>query len=201
MAGDLLIALLVFVNVTLFTPGPNNVMLMTTGLNFGFRRAQPHVWGVTLGFAFMVLLVGLGLGAVFTAFPVLHTILKYGGAAYLLYLAWMIARSGPVREGSGEGTPISFFRAAAFQWINPKGWVMAIGGVSAYAAILGFPANMLLIAGLFGVFGLFSSCTWVLFGSALRRILRNPTAVRVFNIAMALALAASLIPVFLEDRL
>jgi threonine/homoserine/homoserine lactone efflux protein len=174
-------------------------MLMTTGLNFGFRRAQPHMWGVTLGFSLMVLVVGLGLGAVFTAVPILYTVLKYAGAAYMLVLAWQIARSGPVEEKGGErGRPIGFFEAAAFQWVNAKAWVMAVGGVSTYAAIAGFPANMFLIAGIFCFFGTMSSASWVLFGSALRRLITSPRAVRIFNVTMGLALAASLVPVFLE---
>src|SRR4029077_3147114 len=101
-------AFILFAVVTLFTPGPNNVMLMTTGLNFGLRRAQPHVLGVTLGFSFMVLVVGLGLGAVFSAWPVLYTIIKYAGAAYILYLAWLIGRSDSVEEGGGSACPGSF---------------------------------------------------------------------------------------------
>jgi threonine/homoserine/homoserine lactone efflux protein len=199
MSHELLAALLVFVVVTLFTPGPNNLMLMASGLTFGFRGAQPHVWGVTIGFSVMVLLVGLGLGAVFAAVPILYTVLKYAGAAYLVYLAFVIARSGPVRDsGEGRSRPIGFLEAAAFQWINPKGWVMAVGGISTYGAILAFPLNSLLISALFGAFGVFSCWSWVLFGSGLRRFLTNPRAVRIFNVAMALALVASLIPVFVE---
>ena len=198
MGQELFAAFLVFAAVTLFTPGPNNVMLMASGLNFGFRGAQPHAWGVTLGFSFMVLVVGMGLGAVFAAIPLLYTILKYAGAAYLLYLAWSIAVSGPVKEGEARRRPMTFLDAAAFQWINPKGWVMAIGGVSTYAGIFAFPFNMLTIALVFGGLGILSSWTWVLFGSVLRPFLANPRIVRVFNLTMAAGLVASLVPVFLE---
>src|SRR5262245_35169175 len=126
MPSELLWALLVFVVVTLFTPGPNNAMLMASGLNFGFRRGLPHLWGVALGFAVMVLAVGLGLGALFAAYPAAYTVLKYVGAAYLLYLAWQIASASPHEEGGDpRGRPITFLEAAAFQWLNPKGWVMA----------------------------------------------------------------------------
>lgn len=199
MQADLLAALVAFCIVTLITPGPNNVMLMATGLNFGFRRAQPHLWGVTLGFAVMVLAVGLGLGAVFATWPALYVLLKYAGAAYLLYLAWLIANAEPVEPGdSTGGAPITFLQAAAFQWVNPKGWVMAVGSVSAYAAVAPFPYNMLLIAMLFGVFGIFSSVTWVVLGQTLRRLLRNKRAVRSFNVAMAIALVASLLPILAD---
>jgi threonine/homoserine/homoserine lactone efflux protein len=196
MQADLLAALVAFCVVTLITPGPNNVMLMASGLNFGFRRAQPHLWGVTLGFAVMVLAVGLGLGAMFAAWPALYVLLKYLGAAYLLYLAWLIATAEPVEPGEAAGgSPITFLHAVAFQWVNPKGWVMAVGSVSAYAAVAAFPYNMMLIAMLFGVLGIVSSVTWVMLGQTLRHLLRHKRAVRVFNIAMGLALVASLWPI------
>ena len=200
MSTELLAGLAAFALVTLFTPGPNNLMLLASGLNFGFRRALPHLIGVPTGFAAMVLIVGLGLGAVFAAYPLAHTVIKYVGGAYLLYLAWKIANAGPVDATKGERSqPMTFLQAVAFQWVNPKAWVMAVGGVATYAAITGFPFNMMLIASVFGTFGLVSSSTWVMFGSGLRRVIRDARAVRVLNVVMALALAASLIPVFTGD--
>ncbi len=195
---DLLVALAVFCLVTLFTPGPNNLMLMTSGLNFGVRRGVPHMLGVVFGFSLMVLIVGLGLGAIFEAWPLLYVALKYAGAAYLLYLAWQIAVSMPPQSHDSARRPISFFQAAAFQWVNPKAWVMAVGAVSTYAAVAPFPFNVLVIAALFGVFGLASSGTWLGFGAALQRVLKDPHAVRVFNIVMALLLVASLYPIFAD---
>ncbi|MGE0849888.1 MAG: LysE family translocator [Hyphomicrobiaceae bacterium] len=166
MGTELQWALLMFVVVTLFTPGPNNTMLMSSGLNFGFRRGLPHLWGVALGFAFMVLAAGLGLGAVFHAYSLLYTGLKYVGAAYLLYLAWQIATSAAhEEEGTADDKAITFLQAAAFQWLNPKGWVMAVGAVSTYAAIAAFPANVALMAFLFGALGVLSSATWLGFGT------------------------------------
>ena len=198
MSSELLWALLLFVVVTLFTPGPNNTMLMTTGLNFGFRRGLPHLWGVALGFAVMVLAVGLGLGALFQAYPAAYTVLKYAGAAYLLYLAWQIATAGEIQEGEAAGRPIGFMEAAAFQWLNPKGWVMTVGAVSTYAAVAAFPFNMLLMAGLFGSLGILSSATWLGFGTGLKRVLTSPGAVRAVNITMALLLVASLWPILAD---
>lgn len=199
MSADLLGALVVFCAVTLFTPGPNNVMLMTSGLNHGFARSLPHQLGVAFGFAFMVALVGVGLGAMFTAYPILYAVLKYAGAAYLLYLAWAIATSGPMEDAEGStGRPMTFIEAALFQWVNPKAWVMAVGAMSAYAGVAAFPWNVIIITALFGLLGLPSCGAWVLFGSALRRVLTNATAVRAFNIAMALALVASLWPVLAD---
>ncbi len=199
---ELLVALALFCIVTLFTPGPNNLMLMTSGLNFGVRRGMPHLLGVVLGFAGMVLIVGLGLGAIFERWPLLYVALKYGGAAYLLYLAWQIAVSLPPGPGGDSaGRPIGFVQAAAFQWVNPKAWVMAVSSVSTYAAVAPFPVNVFVIAALFGVLGLASSGTWLGFGVALQRVLKNPRAVRVFNIIMALLLVASLYPIFAEGLL
>jgi threonine/homoserine/homoserine lactone efflux protein len=172
---------------------------MASGLNFGFRRALPHLWGESLGFSEMVLAVGFGLGAVFEAYPAAYTALKYGGAAYLLYLAWHIAVAGALEEGgNGAGRPIGFMEAAAFQWLNPKAWVMAVGAVSTYAAVAAFPANVLLMAGLFGALGTLSSATWLGFGTGLKRLLGNPRVVRAVNLIMALLLVASLWPILAD---
>lgn len=196
---DLLLALAVFCVVTLFTPGPNNLMLMTSGLNFGFRRGLPHLLGVTLGFTAMVLIVGFGLGAIFEAWPLLYVVLKYAGAAYLLYLAWEIAVSKPPGHGGeSSGRPIGFLQAAAFQWVNPKAWVMAVGAISTYAAVAAFPFNVLVIAALFGVLGFASSGTWLGFGTALQRVLTDARAIRIFNVVMALLLVASLYPIIAD---
>jgi threonine/homoserine/homoserine lactone efflux protein len=199
-APDLLLALATFCTVTLFTPGPNNLMLMASGLNYGFWRSLPHYWGVTLGFTFMVLLVGFGLGSVFSHVPALYTALKIIGAVYLLYLAWEIAHAGPIDEAdSGDrGKPMTFLQAALFQWVNPKAWVMAVGAVSAYAGVATFPWNVLIIAGLFALIGCVSSGTWVLFGARLRPILTVPRAVRIFNATMAALLVASLWPILVD---
>ncbi len=197
MSHQLLAAFLLFAAVALFTPGPNNVMLMASGVNFGFRRTQPHIVGVVLGFGFMIFLVALGAGSVFTVFPQLHTVLKYVGAAYLLYLAWKIAIAEPGHESDrARAQPMTFLQAAAFQWVNAKGWTIAVGASATYAALAPFPWNAAVMAGLFVCVGFFSSATWALFGTALRPLLTNPTAARVFNIAMGLALVASLYPVF-----
>lgn len=196
MNTDLAAALLLFVVVTLVTPGPNNAMLMATGLTFGFRRGLPHLLGVALGFGFMTLAVGLGLGAALLAAPMAYAVLKYVGAAYLLYLAWVIATARPeMGDIAATGRPITFLQAAMFQWLNPKAWVMAVGAVSTYAAVAAFPFNTLLIAGLFGILGLLSSALWLGFGTALRRLLKSPRAARALNITMALLLVLSVWPV------
>jgi threonine/homoserine/homoserine lactone efflux protein len=199
MSQSLLIAFLMFAFVMFFTPGPNNVMLLSSGLTYGFRRTLPHMAGITIGFAFMVGAVGLGLGTIFIAYPVLQTVLKYAGAAYLIYLAVAIAISGKAPSGAGHRRgPMTFWGAAMFQWVNAKGWVMVIGTITAYAAIASFPWNIVIQTAISLVMGTLSTVAWALFGSALRPLLRSPRMVRAFNILMAVLLLASLYPVFMD---
>jgi threonine/homoserine/homoserine lactone efflux protein len=199
MSQQLLVAFIVFAAVMCFTPGPNNVMLLASGLNYGFRRTLPHVAGVTFGFAFMIAVCGLGLGAVFTSWPVLQVILKYAGAAYLVYLAFAIGTAGaPDPAQVRRGRPMTFIGAALFQWVNVKGWVMVIGTITAYAAIATYPWNIVIQSLLSLAMGLLSTVTWALCGTALQPLLTSPRAIRAFNIVMALLLLASLVPVFSE---
>jgi threonine/homoserine/homoserine lactone efflux protein len=199
MSQSVLFAFVVFATVMFFTPGPNNVMLLSSGLTYGFRPTLPHIAGITIGFAFMIGAVGLGFGAIFIAYPVLQTILKYAGSAYLIYLAAAIAMSGPIStDREGRRAPMTFWGAAMFQWVNVKGWVMVIGTITAYAGIAGFPWNITIQVMLSLVLGALSCSTWALFGSALRPLLTSQRAVRTFNIVMAVLLLASLYPVFMD---
>jgi threonine/homoserine/homoserine lactone efflux protein len=199
MSHSLLIAFVIFAAVMFFTPGPNNIMVMSSGLTYGFRRTLPHIAGITVGFAFMVGAVGLGFGTVFIAYPVLQTVLKYAGAAYLIYLAAAIAMSGPPKPGQDNRRgPMTFWGAAMFQWVNVKGWVMVIGTITAYAAIARFPWNIAIQTALSLLLGVISTSIWTLFGSALRPVLTSQTAVRAFNVIMALLLLASLYPVLVD---
>ncbi|RON74327.1 lysine transporter LysE [Pseudomonas chlororaphis] len=192
---DLLLAFALFAFVTSVTPGPNNTMLLASGVNFGFRRTVPHILGISSGFLVLVLAVGLGLGAVFEAYPVLYKVLRYVGAVYLLYLAWNIARSGPVsQEVDGKGRPLGFWGAAAFQWVNPKAWVMALGAISTYTPLQGYFFNVVVIASLFALINAPSVGVWAGFGSVLRNVLRDPRWLRLFNYGMALLLVISLFP-------
>ncbi|MCM0019551.1 MAG: LysE family translocator [Tagaea sp.] len=196
MNDPLLWALLGFALTTSCTPGPNNAMLTASGANFGFRRAIPHMLGVMLGFPVMVLAIGVGLGAVFAALPWLHAALKYAGAAYLLYLAWRVATAGR-SDGPDAAKPIGFFEAAGFQWVNPKAWIMAVGALAAYTdpdANAWLEAARVALA--FLLSGVVSCTMWCGFGVAIGRLLKTERAFRTFNFAMALALVASLIPVF-----
>ena len=199
MSQSLLYAFIIFALVMFFTPGPNNIMLLSSGLTYGFRRTIPHIAGITIGFAFMVGAVGLGLGTVFLAYPILQSILKYAGAAYLIYLAAVIAFSGPTKPGEEDGRgPMTFWGAAMFQWINAKGWVIVIGTITAYAAIAQFPLNIAIQTLISLLVGTVSTVVWALFGTALRPVLTSERLVRAFNIVMALLLLASLYPVFMD---
>jgi threonine/homoserine/homoserine lactone efflux protein len=195
---QLLAAFILFAAVMFFTPGPNNIMVMSSGLTYGFRRTLPLIAGVVIGFAFMVGAVGLGLGTIFIAFPALQVILKYAGAAYLVYLAIMIAMSGPPKPGETGRRPLTFWQGAMFQWVNVKGWVAVIGTITAYAAIASFPLNIMIQVTTFLVMGIAAITIWTLFGSALRPLLTSARSVRAFNIVMAVLLLASLYPVFMD---
>ena len=199
MSQPLLIAFVVFAAVMYFTPGPNNVMLLSSGLTHGFRRTLPHIAGITFGMGFMVAAVGFGLGTIFITYPVLQTILKYAGAAYLVCLAAVIAMSGAAPSGrDNQRGPMTFWGAAVFQWVNIKGWVMVIGTITAYAAIASFPWNIIIQTAICLVMGAVSTVAWAIFGSSLRPLLSSPMAVRAFNIVMAVLLLASLYPVFMD---
>jgi len=198
MAYSLFYAFLAFMVVMYFTPGPNNIMLLASGLTYGFRRTIPHIAGIVIGFAFMIAAVGLGLGTVFLAYPILQTILKYAGAAYLIYLAAVIALSGPTTPDGETGRgPMTFWGAAMFQWINAKGWVIVIGTITAYAAIAQFPINIAIQTLVSLLVGAVSTVVWVLFGTALP-VLTSERLVRAFNILMAILLLASLYPVVMD---
>ncbi len=198
MRTDVLAAMVAFCFVSGVTPGPNNLMLMTSGVNFGFRRTAPHLLGVVLGFCLMVALVGLGLDAVFSRFPALLPAMRYLGAGYMLWLAWKIAHAGPVEEGQARGAPLGFFGAAAFQWINPKAWVIAVSALTAYAVVDDYRLNVALVALTYLAVGLPASGAWALLGSAMRRALTDPAVAKLFNLTMALLLLASVVPVLME---
>ncbi|WP_421912428.1 LysE family translocator [Mesorhizobium sp.] len=195
MSPDAFLALLVYAFVTSITPGPNNFMLLASGVNFGFVRTIPHMLGIGIGFLVLLLAVGFGLGAVLTAFPALHTGLKIAGGVYLLYLAWKIAMSRSLGgKGEAKAQPMRFIDAAAFQWVNPKAWVMAITAMAVYTNPDRPFLSVLLISFAFAVVNLPSVSTWAGFGTALRGFLSDPVRLKWFNIAMGVLLAATLWP-------
>lgn len=194
MTYDILLALIAFAFVSSITPGPNNLMLMASGANFGFRRTIPHMLGIGLGFTFMVLLVGAGLVQIFDRYPVSYIVLKVASVVYLLYLAWKIAHAAPASGAAAIGVPMTFLQAAAFQWVNPKAWAMALTATTAYTPDQTLSA-ILVVAMVFGAVNLPSVSTWTVLGQQMARILTNPRRLLVFNWTMAALLVASLYPV------
>lgn len=196
---DLFLAVLFFAFSTTVTPGPNNVMIMSSGVNYGIKASVPHWLGICLGFPLMVLLVGLGFGVVFERYPHLHQLIKVLGVAYLVWLAWRIASAEPKAIEQGKSKPFSFMQAALFQWVNGKAWVMASGAVAAFTTVGGIywqevgiiTAAFLLVA--FPCVGV-----WLVFGAALRTVLTKALFQRIFNICMAVILVLSVVPVMLE---
>lgn len=195
----LLPSLLGFVVAATCTPGPNNLMVLASGANFGLARTWPHIFGIAIGFPVLILAIGFGLALLFDAVPVLHTILKYASFAYLLWLAWQITRAG--RPAAAEDAhPLNFVQAAAFQWVNPKGWAMALGAMALFTTADGERAiEVITIAAAFGLVCLPNGVVWALFGRAIAGFLADDRQRRVFNAIMAILLVASVIPtLFLE---
>lgn len=198
MTLAVLIALLGFAFVTTVTPGPNNVMLMASGANFGFRRTVPHMLGIAGGVSVMAFLVGMGLMAVFQAFPVLGVVLKVLSVAYLLWLAFKIATAAPLKDRAANARPMSIVEAAAFQWVNPKAWAMCLSAVTLYApdrTVL----SVTIVAGAFALVSLPAISIWAWLGTVIRQWLSNTARLRVFNAVMAALLVASLYPLLGMD--
>ncbi len=196
----LIIASLPFLASMGFTPGPNNILVASSGVNFGFRATLPHILGVTVGYPLMLLLVGVGLAKIFTEVPGVHAVLKYLCIAYLLYLAWRIA-TAPVlnAEMRRSAKPLTFFQAAAFQWVNGKGWVVALSAVSTYTVVNAtLTMQVLALSGLAFLITMASVSCWTLFGALLRQYLYTERHRRWFNYAMAALLVVSILPVFWE---
>lgn len=192
MTIDLFIALVTFAFVSSITPGPNNLMLLASGVNFGFRRTIPHMLGIGIGFVFMIVVIGLGLRKLFELYPVIYTVLRVVGGLYMLWLAWKIANLGPVGEGRSAGKPMSFIQAAVFQWVNPKAWFLAVTAIATYTLSGQYVWSVLLVGFTFGAVNLPSVSTWALFGTALKHVLNYPRVLRAFNVTMAALLVASL---------
>lgn len=194
MSPEILTALAAFAFVSSATPGPNNLMLMTSGANFGFSRSIPHMLGISIGFAVMILLVGAGLMQMFDAWPQSYNALRVASVLYMSWLAWKIVHAAPASADAPRGQPLTFLQAAAFQWVNPKAWAMALTALSVYAAdstLLAFG----IVALVFGLINLPAITLWTLMGQQLARFLTSPTRLRTFNWTMAALLMGSLYPV------
>lgn len=189
-----LTALVTFAFATSITPGPNNMMLFASGVNFGFRRTIPHMLGIGVGFLSLLIGVGLGLGALLVTVPLLYTGLKIAGGIYLVYIAWKIGSSRTLGEGKASARPMTFLGAAAFQWVNPKAWVMAVTAMAVYVDPNSYVWSVFVIGLVFAAVNVPSVSTWAGFGSVLREWLSVPVRLKWFNITMAVLLVASLWP-------
>lgn len=195
MTMEILLSVLLFALVSTATPGPNNIMVMTSGMNFGVWRTLPHYLGICIGFPAMVLAISLGLGQLFEAAPVIHQVIKVLGISYLMYLAWRIATTATEIREEGASRPLSFWQAAAFQWVNPKAWVMAVGALATFTTVSGGVLEQALwIAVAFMVVAVPCVGGWMLGGAGLRRLLQKPVYRRWFNWTMGVLLALSVIP-------
>lgn len=197
MNYDVLPALALFAFVSSVTPGPNNLMLIASGANFGLRRSLPHMAGVAYGLPLMIIPVGFGVMQLFEAYPPLFTLMKGLAVLFVIWLAWKVARAAAPAEAKNNAKPLSFFQAVAFQWVNPKAWWMALGALTLYAQGQDI-ASVLWVAATFAGLGMVSTTTWVTLGAALRTFLGQPARLRIFNHVMAGLLLLSMVPVLLQ---
>ena len=194
-----LLPMFLFALAGALTPGPNNMISAGSGAAFGFRRTLPQIWGVTVGFAIMVVAIGMGLGTLFLAIPYMHQTLKIVGSLYLLYLAWKIANAGGPGGGTAVERPMTLLQSALFQWVNPKAWTIALSIVPAFTTVGGehLFAEVAMIALVSGVVPFPSLCLWAGFGALLARLLSTPRQQRLVNYAMAALVALSVVLLFL----
>ena len=197
---DLILPVALFAVSMSITPGPNNVMVTASGANFGYRRTIPHLLGIGLGYPAMVAGVGLGLGGVFIAVPAVHVVLRYVGSGTILWMAWKVATASGMSGTEGRpGRPFTFLQAAAFQWVNPKGWVVAVGAISAFTTLEG---NLLFEVGAitltFACVNYPCASVWTLFGVGIGKLLKHGNRLRIFNVAMGLLLVAAVVPLFID---
>lgn len=194
MSLEVLLSLILFAFTTSVTPGPNNMMLLASGVNFGMRRTIPHMIGIELGFASLLIAVGFGLGALFQAFPAVYLALKVAGGLYLLWIAWSIGTSRSLGDGKNTGKPMTLLAAAAFQWVNPKAWVMAISAMAAFADPNRPVSSVAIVTATFVALALPCQGGWAGFGALLRDWLSHPVRLKWFNLTMAVLLVISLWP-------
>jgi threonine/homoserine/homoserine lactone efflux protein len=196
----MLVSLGTFTFSSTMTPGPNNIMLLSSGLTFGYKRSIPHITGVVVGFPFMVFLIGIGLGIVFNNFPIILTLLKIIGMLYLLWMAYKIATNvDSYNMQNTHGKPFSFFQAVLFQWVNPKAWIMAITVISLFVtsqkdSLL----QIMIVVSVYILSAVISTNIWALGGVFLKRVLQTAKMVSIFNKIMAFLLVVSIIPFVID---
>lgn len=199
MSHELFLSLLAFAFVSAMTPGPNNTMLLASGVNFGFFRTRAHILGVVIGFTILLLAIALGVGRLLVLVPGLYSVLRIVSIAYLLWLAWRIGTSGATDPIVGEDAkPMTFLEAALFQWVNPKGWMVCLSIAANYIKPDNLWADVATLATVITIVSTISASSWAFFGTSLRPLLKDERSMRIFNVVMALALVASLWPIVKE---
>ncbi len=193
------LSIILFCLVTSITPGPNNIMLMSSGLNHGVLKTVPHISGIIVGFPLMVAALGFGLGTIFLNYPVIHQVIKIVGISYLLFLAWKIANTSNANAGKQLKKPFTFIQAVAFQWLNPKAWVIAIGAIATFTTVGNIEIQVIIIVFTYLFVGAFSMGLWLLMGASLQKILRSQKQFQVFNVAMAVLLVMSVAPMVIME--
>ena len=191
-------AFVLFAWVSSITPGPNNLMLLASGTNFGFRRTIPHLLGVSIGFCVLIMVIWAGLSQLFERNPASYQILKVVGICYMLYLAWRMISATALQSGKSKTTaakPFTFLEAALFQWVNPKAWTMGVTAISLFLPPSSGIAAAIVVTATFGLVNLPSVMLWVGIGTKIRGLLENPKYLQWFNWLMALLLLLSLYPV------
>ncbi|MDG1496289.1 MAG: LysE family translocator [Porticoccaceae bacterium] len=191
---DYYLSVITFTFVAGITPGPNNMMLLASGLNHGIRKSIPHYLGICIGFPVMVAVMGFGLGALFKEYPSIYIYIKVSGIIYLLYLAWKIGNAGNPNASSRIRQPLTFIQAAAFQWLNPKAWVIAVGALAAFTAPDNMVQTVATVIFVYFVMGFICMAFWLKLGEGLQLFLQSGKRLQSFNIAMALLLALSVVP-------
>ncbi|WP_042259211.1 LysE family translocator [Paraburkholderia heleia] len=190
-----ILPLLLFVVIATVTPGGATTLATASGARFGFARSIPLMLGIAMGLALLAAVAGLGLGGLLLALPALQTAVKAVGSAYLLWLAWRIAHSGPPNAGHGPAHPITLVNGFLLLWLNPKSWAMTVGAAASFALLASSPNRLALLLGAaFGVAACVSLALWCALGVLLARLFRTPRHWRILNLAMGVLLAASVIP-------
>ncbi|AWZ01773.1 cysteine/O-acetylserine efflux protein [Rhodobiaceae bacterium] len=195
---SVLLPMFAFAIASTGTPGPNNIMVMASGANFGYWRTIPHMLGIALGFSGMVVALGLGFSQLFAVYPQVHEILKWLGTAYLLFLAWKIGTAAKPEDAQAKSAPLTFVQAALFQWVNPKAWMVGIAGLTAFTSDEGnYEFQTLIIAGVFLAVSFPLSSFWCSFGTVIGRFLTSPRSLRLFNGAMASLIVGSIVLLYI----
>ncbi|WP_316015842.1 LysE family translocator [Roseobacter sp. HKCCA0434] len=199
MPIETVIAIVALAAGTVWTPGPNNALLASSGARFGFRRTLPHAMGVALGFPVMCFVMALGLGQVFVAQPLLGEVLRWIGAALLLWIAWKTLNAKPPGQAEGAARPWTFLQASAFQWVNPKAWVMAVSMITQFVTGQNPLSEAAAVAGVYALIGLTSATGWSAFGAALQRVLSTRARMFAFNACMAGLIVLTVVGLIFAD--